>query len=231
MRAPCGQPTSALRPSLFWSRRRSAIRAACLWWEPMAAHWQTQASTNRHSKRSIVHTRPTIRIGAFSTCRAPSSIRWVDAEAQRHYANALKMVPDDPAVLSNLGLSYMLTKDLKNAELTLRRAAHNRARARKCGKILRWLLACAGVFRSGKIASADLPENEAAANVAYLKQMLAQQGSWKKMGRATAGPDTGPDRFCQILMVCARAARPLLQSHHFDRRRSKNDHEQYRQEE
>jgi Flp pilus assembly protein TadD len=44
------------------------------------------------------------------------------AEAQRHYASALKIVPDEPSVLSNLGLSYLLTKDLKNAEITLRRA-------------------------------------------------------------------------------------------------------------
>ena len=41
-----------------------------------------------------------------------------------------------------------------------------------------------------KIASADLPENEAAANISYLKQMLAQQQDWKKMGRAYA-PDAG----------------------------------------
>src|SRR3972149_2918236 len=33
-----------------------------------------------------------------------------------------------------------------------------------------------------KIASADLPEDEAAANVGYLRQMLAQQGDWKKKG-------------------------------------------------
>ena len=35
------------------------------------------------------------------------------AEAQRHYAAALKIVPDEPSVLSNLGLSYALTKDLE----------------------------------------------------------------------------------------------------------------------
>src|SRR6202034_1824129 len=45
------------------------------------------------------------------------------AEAQRYYASALKIVPDEPTVLSNLGLSYALSKDLPNAEATLRRAA------------------------------------------------------------------------------------------------------------
>src|SRR3954469_15946419 len=45
------------------------------------------------------------------------------AEAQRYYASALKIVPEEPSVLSNLGLSYALSKDLKRAEETLRRAA------------------------------------------------------------------------------------------------------------
>src|SRR5215210_2474294 len=44
-------------------------------------------------------------------------------EAQRYYATALKIAPDEPSVLSNYGLSYALSKDLVRAELTLRRAA------------------------------------------------------------------------------------------------------------
>ena len=44
-------------------------------------------------------------------------------EAQRYYATALRIVPDEPSVLSNLGLSYALSKDLVRAEATLRRAA------------------------------------------------------------------------------------------------------------
>ena len=37
-------------------------------------------------------------------------------EARRYYASALKIVPGEPSVLSNLGLSYMLSKDLPKAE-------------------------------------------------------------------------------------------------------------------
>jgi Flp pilus assembly protein TadD len=33
-----------------------------------------------------------------------------------------------------------------------------------------------------KIARADLPPSEAEANVGYLREMLAQQGDWKKKG-------------------------------------------------
>src|SRR5260221_12347462 len=43
-------------------------------------------------------------------------------EARRYYASALKIVPEEPSVLSNLGLSYMLSRDLPRAEETLRHA-------------------------------------------------------------------------------------------------------------
>ena len=32
-------------------------------------------------------------------------------EARQYYASALKIVPDEPSVLSNLGMSYLLSKD------------------------------------------------------------------------------------------------------------------------
>ncbi len=37
-------------------------------------------------------------------------------EARNYYASALKIVPGEPSVLSNLGLSYVLSKDLPKAE-------------------------------------------------------------------------------------------------------------------
>jgi Flp pilus assembly protein TadD len=33
-------------------------------------------------------------------------------EARRYYASALKIMPGEPSVLSNLGLSYMLSREL-----------------------------------------------------------------------------------------------------------------------
>src|SRR4029077_13131052 len=52
-------------------------------------------------------------------------------EARRYYEAALKIAPEEPSVLSNLGLSYMLTRELPNAEQALRRAYGNpRADAR-----------------------------------------------------------------------------------------------------
>src|SRR5207248_5951147 len=52
-------------------------------------------------------------------------------EARRYYASALRIVPDEPSVLSNLGLSYVLSKNLPKAEEALRQAyATGRADAR-----------------------------------------------------------------------------------------------------
>src|SRR3984893_16351384 len=46
-------------------------------------------------------------------------------EARQYYASALKIAPEEPSVLSNLGLSYVLSKDLPKAEEILRRAYAN----------------------------------------------------------------------------------------------------------
>src|SRR4029077_16117449 len=94
-------------------------------------------------------------------------------EARRYYASALKIVPGEPAVLSNLGLSYMLSKDLPKAEQALRQAyASTRADAR-VRQNLALVVGLQGRFAEAEtIVRADLPPDEAAANVAYLKEML-----------------------------------------------------------
>src|SRR4051794_4948775 len=100
------------------------------------------------------------------------------AEAQRYYASSLKIMPDEPSVLSNLGLSYALSKDLKRAEETLRRAAARASTDRRVGQNLALVVGLQGRFQEAEtIARSDLPPDEAAANVAYLKQMLAQKGT------------------------------------------------------
>jgi Flp pilus assembly protein TadD len=43
-------------------------------------------------------------------------------EARQYYTSALNIMPDEPTVLSNLGLSYVLSKDLPKAEEALRKA-------------------------------------------------------------------------------------------------------------
>lgn len=95
-------------------------------------------------------------------------------EAQRYYLTALKIVPNEPSVLSNLGLSYALSKDLPDAEATLRRAAAQNPVDPRVRQNLALVVGLEGRFAEAeKIAEADLPPDEAAANVAYLRQMLA----------------------------------------------------------
>jgi Flp pilus assembly protein TadD len=111
-------------------------------------------------------------------------------EAQRYYATALRIVPDEPSVLSNLGLSYALSKDLVRAEATLRRAAAQPRVDPRVRQNLALVVGLQGRFAEAEsIAQADLPSDEAAANVAYLRQMLAQQNGWKTPGRTDSPPN------------------------------------------
>ena len=91
--------------------------------------------------------------------------------------NALRIAPDEPSVLSNLGLSYALSKDLVRAEATLRRAASQS----RIDPTVRQNLALVMGLQRGAVAQgfAALP---AQANVARLRQVLAQQNGWRGSG-------------------------------------------------
>ncbi|MDB5601384.1 MAG: hypothetical protein JWN71_3428 [Xanthobacteraceae bacterium] len=106
------------------------------------------------------------------------------ADAQRYYASALKIVPGEPKVLSNLGLSYALAKDLTRAETTLRQAVERSGGDVRVRQNLALVVGLQGRFPEAEtIAKADLPADEAAANVAYLRQMLAQKTDLKSLSR------------------------------------------------
>ena len=115
------------------------------------------------------------------------------ADAQRHYASALRLMPNEPSVLSNLGLSYALSKKLKEAEETLRLASAQRGAEPKVRQNLALVVGLQGRFQEAEtIAKGDLSPDEASANVAYLRQMLAQQSDWKKGKRGSPlTPTTG----------------------------------------
>jgi Flp pilus assembly protein TadD len=103
------------------------------------------------------------------------------AEAQRYYLTALKIVPDEPSVLSNLALSYALSKDLPNAEATLRRAEASHPADPRVRQNLALVVGLQGRFAEAEqIAAADLSPDLAAANVAYLRKMLASRGQIEK---------------------------------------------------
>jgi Flp pilus assembly protein TadD len=101
-------------------------------------------------------------------------------------------VPNEPSVLSNLGLSYALTKQLKKAEDTLRLAVAQPNAEPKVRQNLALIVGLEGRFAEAEqIAAADLPPAEAQANVQYLHAMLDQQKDWKKPGKRITIPRAG----------------------------------------
>ena len=96
-------------------------------------------------------------------------------EARQYYASALKIAPGEASVLSNLGLSYVLSNDLPKAEETLRRA-HGKAEQ---DPRIRANLALAVGLRgrlgeAERIVKAGLPEDHAVANAAHLRRLLSR---------------------------------------------------------
>src|SRR4030088_2329155 len=105
-------------------------------------------------------------------------------EARRYYDSALKIVPDEPAVLCNIGFSYVLSKDLPKAEENLRRAYGGAGADTRVRQNLGLVVGLQGRFAEAEtIVKADLPPEEAAANGAHLKQMLSRKDP--QAGRAT----------------------------------------------
>ena len=98
------------------------------------------------------------------------------------YRKALHIQPNEPSILSNLGMSYVLTGDLQTAESYLRRASAQPDADGRVRQNLALVVGLQGRFAEAeKIASADLPADEARANVEYLRQMLSQQNTWSKL--------------------------------------------------
>jgi Flp pilus assembly protein TadD len=110
-------------------------------------------------------------------------------EARTIYATALKIAPDEPTILNNLGLSYLLTNDLKSAETMLRHAAASPRADSRIRQNFSLVLGLEGKFaEADQVARAELSPDQAAANVAYLKDMLAQQNTWRQIKQQSAGP-------------------------------------------
>jgi len=118
-------------------------------------------------------------------------------EARRYYESALKIVPNEPSVLSNFGLSYMLSKDLPKAEQVLRQAYADPKADSRVRQNLGLVVGLQGRFAEAEtIVKADLPPDQAAANVAYLREMLK--------GSATRASARKNPIFCARRFVIAR---------------------------
>lgn len=108
-------------------------------------------------------------------------------QAREYYRKALDIAPNEPTVLLNLGMSYLLTNDLAAAETYLRKANQQPAADSRVRQNLALVVGLQGRFEEAEqIASAELPPAEARANVDYLRQMLTQQNAWKELSQQDA---------------------------------------------
>ncbi|MEF2070759.1 tetratricopeptide repeat protein [Consotaella aegiceratis] len=102
--------------------------------------------------------------------------------ARTLYRKALDIQPNEPSILSNIGMSYLLTNDLKTAETYLRQAVRQPGADSRVRQNLALVVGLQGRFEEAQqIAAAELAPDDAAANVAYLKQMLSQQNTWSML--------------------------------------------------
>ena len=109
-------------------------------------------------------------------------------EARKYYETALRIVPEEPSILSNYGLSYALSGDLTNAEAVLRRAYANPRADMRVRQNLSLVLALGGkIDEAQRVASQDLSPQEAAQNMAYLRSMVSQGNNWKKLKQLDRG--------------------------------------------
>ena len=112
-------------------------------------------------------------------------------QAQAYYAAALKIVPAQPHVLSNLGLSYALAKKLPQAETALQEAAAQHDADEPVRQNLALVLALEGKFASAEeVARRDLDTKDAAANIAAIRRMIAQSNTWKRIQELDTKPQS-----------------------------------------
>lgn len=108
-------------------------------------------------------------------------------EARKYYETALKIAPDEPTILANLGLSYALSKNLPRAEATLRQAAASPKADLRVRQNLALVLSLQGrMGEAEQLARADLSPEEAQASVAAMRRLAAAGGAKPQGGTAVA---------------------------------------------
>ncbi|MBX5191316.1 pilus assembly protein TadD [Rhizobium sp. NZLR3b] len=111
------------------------------------------------------------------------------SDARQRYRDALEIQPNEPSILSNLGMSYVLTGDLRTAETYLRSAASQPTADSRVRQNLALVVGLQGHFpEAEQIARRELSPQQADANVAYLRGMLSQQNSWQKLAAKDKTP-------------------------------------------
>jgi Flp pilus assembly protein TadD len=102
-----------------------------------------------------------------------------NAEARKTYQTALRIAPQQASLRANLGLSYMMTNELEQAEVELRKAVQLPGASSQVRQNLALVVGLQGRFdESRKLFAAELPPDQVEANMAYIRSMLTQQNRW-----------------------------------------------------
>lgn len=106
------------------------------------------------------------------------------AGAQAYYSTALKIVPNQPQVLSNLGLSYALEHRLPQAEQTLKLAAAQPGADARVRQNLALVLGAEGKYADAEATlRQDLSPIDAAQNMVTIKQTIAQSDTFAPLAK------------------------------------------------
>jgi Flp pilus assembly protein TadD len=100
-------------------------------------------------------------------------------EARQAYHEALAISPNQTAVLTNMGVSYLLAGAPADAEPFLRQAADQPSAPAEARQNLAVALALQGRFdEAAQLERVDLPPDMAAENLAYLRSLVSDPRRW-----------------------------------------------------
>ncbi|MFN4141810.1 tetratricopeptide repeat protein [Aestuariivirga sp.] len=106
------------------------------------------------------------------------------SKARAEYEKALAADPQNLIVMNNLGMSYALEGNLKQAEATLRQAdALPRSGSEpRIRQNLALVVGLQGRFdEASALARENLPQEQVEENMAYLRKMLSQPNTWQQI--------------------------------------------------
>ncbi|MGE3142985.1 MAG: tetratricopeptide repeat protein [Hyphomonadaceae bacterium] len=106
------------------------------------------------------------------------------AEARRAYQEALAIAPDNPIILTNLGVSHLLAAEPADAETVLRQAAALPNAPMEARQNLALAVGLQGRFdEAEQLERIDLPPAIVAQNMDFIRGLISDPRSWRDMRR------------------------------------------------
>lgn len=105
------------------------------------------------------------------------------ADARRAYQEALALQPNDPGVMTNMGVSFLMEGEPEQAEPVLRQAADLPGAPPQARQNLAIALALQGRFAEAEqLERMDLPAGVVSQNQSYLRSLLTDTRRWGDLG-------------------------------------------------